>query len=158
MSWNRDRSVILSQVSTRVIMVLAVALAIILPFLHTNGIYLGRMSLAADGTTIYISNTTLVIGVYYAFCIPAFVALFSLDRLLAAIKRNEVFTASNVRYLRIISWACFAAAFVLLAGSFIFLLFLALAILATFFGIVLRVVKNLFAAAVELQAENDYTI
>jgi hypothetical protein len=96
--------------------------------------------------------------VYYAFCIPAFVALFSLDRLLAAIKRSEVFTAGNVRYLRIISWACFAAAFVLLVGSFAHLFFFALAILAAFFGIVLRVVKNLFAAAVELQNENDYTI
>jgi hypothetical protein len=160
MSWSRDKSVILSQVSTRIIMVLAVALAVALPILHANGIFfsMGRMSVAADSATQIISNTLFVILVYYVFCIPAFVALFSLDRLLAAIKRNEVFTAGNVRYLRIISWACFAAAFVLLAGSFVYLLFFALAILATFFGIVLRVVKNLFAAAVELQNENDYTI
>jgi hypothetical protein len=151
MLWNRNKSVILSQVSTRVIMVLAIALAIILPFLRTGGIFVGRMSIAA-------SDTLLIMLIYYAFCVPAFVALFSLDRLLTAIKRNEVFTARNVRYLRVISWACFAAAFVLLAGGFIYLLFLALAILATFFGIILRVVKNLFAAAVELQNENDYTI
>jgi hypothetical protein len=152
MSWNKDKSVILSQVSTRVIMVLAVMLAVALPFFRTGGIYIGRMSVAAADVLPFMLA-------YYAFCIPAFVALFSLDRLLAAIKRNEVFTAGNVRYLRLISWACFAAAFVLLiAGSLVHLLFLALAILATFFGVVLRVVKNLFAAAVELQDENNYTI
>ncbi|MDR0350034.1 MAG: DUF2975 domain-containing protein [Coriobacteriales bacterium] len=152
MSWNKDRSVILSQVSTRVIMVLAVMLGVALPFFRTGGIYLGRMSVAA-------TDVLPLMLVYYAFCIPAFVALFSLDRLLAAIKRDEVFTEGNVRYLRIISWACFAAAFVLLAGSLVLhILFLALAILAIFFGVVLRVVKNLFAAAVELQDENNYTI
>jgi hypothetical protein len=151
MSWNKDKSVTLSQVSTRVIMLLAVALAAVLPFFLAEGISIGRMSVAAD-------NVLPIMLVYYAFCVPAFVALFSLDRLLAAIKRDEVFTAGNVRYLRAISWACFAAAFVLLAGGFIHILFLALAILATFFGIVLRVVKNLFAAAVELQDENNYTI
>jgi hypothetical protein len=36
--------------------------------------------------------------------------------------------------------------------------FLLLSIMAGFLGLILRVVKNVFEAAVELKAENDYTI
>ena len=151
MGWNRDRSVVLSQVSTRVIMGLGALLAIALPLLCANGFFVGRAFVRAE-------NVLLILPVYYAFCVPAYAALFSLDRLLAAIKRGEVFTAGNVRYLRRISWACVAAAIVLLAGTWVSVTFFALAVLAAFFGVVLRVVKNLFAAAVELQDENDYTI
>jgi hypothetical protein len=132
-------------------MVLGVALAILLPFL-CNGTFFHDRSLISE------ENISLLMPIYYAFCVPAYVVLIALDRLLAAIKRDEVFTAGNVRYLRIISWACFAAALVLLISSFVTVVFFALAVLATFFGIILRAVKNLFAAAAQIKAENDYTI
>ena len=96
---------------------------------------------------------------YLCFCVPAYGALWSLDRLLCAVRREEVFTASNVRYLRVISWCCFAAGAILLIGSiFVNINLIILAVLAAFFGIVIRVVKNLFAAAVDLKIENDYTV
>jgi len=96
---------------------------------------------------------------YLCFCVPAFGALWSLDRLLCAVRHEQVFTTGNVRYLRIISWCCFAAGAILLAASFfININLIILAVLAAFFGIVIRVVKNLFAAAVALKDENDYTI
>ncbi|MCL1846699.1 MAG: DUF2975 domain-containing protein [Coriobacteriia bacterium] len=151
MLWNRDRSVILSQVSTRIIMALGVVLAALLPFLCTGGFFHGRAFIDAQ-------NIPLIMPAYYAFCVPAYVALISLDRLLAAVKRNEVFTAKNVRLLRIISWASFAAAAVLAISSYVSITFFALAIIATFFGIILRAMKNLFAAAVELQEESKLTI
>jgi len=96
---------------------------------------------------------------YLCFCVPAFGALWALDRLLCAVRREEVFTSGNVRYLRIISWCCFAAGAILLVGCFFVSINLVIvAVLAAFFGIVIRVVKNLFAAAVALKDENDYTI
>jgi hypothetical protein len=132
-------------------MLLGVLLGIALPFLCVGGFFEGRAFIAAQ-------NALLVMPAYYAFCVPAYTALVSLDRLLVAVRRGEVFSARNVRYLRTISWACFAAAGVLLASSAVSLTFFALAIIAAFFGVVLRVVKNLFAAAVALQDENDLTI
>jgi len=151
MSWSRDRSIVLSQVSTRIIMALGVILAIALPFLCTSGFFDNRAFIAAQ-------NVMLIMPAYYCFCVPAYIALFSLDRLLAAVKREEVFTPKNVRYLRIISWACFAAALILAISALVSITFFAFAIISTFFGIILRAMKNLFAAAVELQDESNYTI
>jgi hypothetical protein len=151
MSWSKDSSIILSQVSTRIVMALGIILAIALPFLITSGFF-------SDRASISVENIPLLMPVYYAFCVPAYVALIALDRLLAAVKRDEVFTTRNVRYLRIISWACFAAALVLFISSFVSILFFAVAILATFFGIILRAMKNLFAAAVQIKSEHDFTI
>ena len=151
MSWNKDKSVLLSQISTRIVMALGAALAIALPFLCASGFFEGRAFIAPE-------NIMFILPAYYGFCVPAYAALFSLDRLLTSVKREEVFTHRNVRYLRVISWACFAIALVLLVSTLVSITFFALAIIATFFGIILRVVKNLFAAAVELQDESNYTI
>jgi hypothetical protein len=96
--------------------------------------------------------------IYYSFLLPASVALFSLDRLLAEIRSESVFTQKNVTYLRIITWCCFVAGIILLISGTVSLVFYVLAILAAFFGLILRVVKNLFAAAVALQDESDLTI
>ena len=154
--WNRDRSVLLSMVCTRVIMFLGLVLAalfVLLPFINDPLVSIG---LHLDPDLVWIAP------IYYAFCAPAYVALISLDRLLANIRKGEVFTERNIRFLRIISWCCFAVALVLLLGillSGLFYIILAVPmILAVFFGMVLRVVKNLFAAAVALKTENDYTI
>ena len=132
-------------------MLLGLALAIALPFLCASDFFVGR-------AFVHAQNIMLLLPAYYAFCLPAYVALVTLDRLLAAVQRGQVFTANNVRRLRLISWACFAAAVVLAISGYVSLTFLALAIIAVFFGVVLRAMKNLFAAAVALQDENDYTI
>ena len=146
--WNRDRSVLLSLICTRIIMVLALLLA----FLFVFGAWFWH-GLIPGYDPVPLAIT------YLCFYIPAFGALWALDRLLCAIRREEVFTAGNVRYLRIISWCCFAAGAILLAGSLIVNMnLIVLAVLAAFFGIVIRVVKNLFEAAVTLKDENDYTI
>jgi hypothetical protein len=132
-------------------MVLGIALAIALPFLCVSGFFIGR-------AFVHPQNIMLLMPAYYTFCVPAYTALVALDRLLAAVKRGQVFTGGNVRCLRVISWACFAAALVLVASSYVSLTFFALAVIAVFFGVVLRAMKNLFAAAVALQDDYDHTI
>jgi len=147
--WNRDRSVLLSLVCTRIIMVLALLLALllILAVVYEPGIVL------LDYNPLPLTIT------YLCFCLPALGALWALDRLLTAVRHEQVFTAGNVRKLRIISWCCFAAGAILLVGSlFVNINLIILAVLAAFFGIVIRVVKNLFEAAVALKDENDFTI
>jgi hypothetical protein len=149
--WNQDKSVVLSSICTRVVIAIALVLAVVLPFVAQGGFFDNR-------SLIPTQLVALVLPVYYAFCVPALVALFSLDRLLAAIKRGAVFTPANVRLLRVISWACFAAAVILAVSTVVSIVFGFIALLAVFFGMILRVVKNLFAAAVELKTENDFTI
>jgi hypothetical protein len=149
--WNRDRSVLLSIVATRLLAGLAIALAIALPFLISTGFF-------ADRATIASENAIFLLPIYYSFCVPVGIALFSLDRLLSATRQDLVFTAANVRRLRIISWCCFGAGVILLVSSLVSVVFFALAILAAFFGVILRTMKNLFATAVALQDESNLTI
>ena len=153
--WNQDRSVLLSLVCTRILMVLGLILALIflLPALQEILSVLG----------VNVAPGTLWLApLYFAFCVPAYVSLVSLDRLLAAVRRNEVFTQRNTRFLRIISWCCVAVALILLVGvicsGFSALFLIIPAVIAAFFGVILRVVKNLFAAAMALKDENDFTI
>jgi hypothetical protein len=151
--WDRDKSVVLSLVCTRIIMAFGVLLAAMLIYLSFADPWFVAPWFASSDTALHI------LIVYLVFCIPAYQALFSLDRLLSAVRRDQVFTEANVRNLRIISWCCFGAGVILLAGWLaISPVFLIIAILAAFFGLILRVVKNLFAAAVALKAENDFTI
>jgi len=88
----------------------------------------------------------------------AFTALFSMDRLLKNLKREQVFVKNNVRLLRIISWCCYGVAVCFLVFSFISLLFILFSVIFAFIGLMLRVAKNMFEEAVELKAENDLTV
>ena len=149
--WSRDRSVLLTLVANRVIALLAVILAFILPTLIQRGFFSHRV-------LINPADVFWLMPIYYSFLVPAGLALFSLDRLLAEIRLEQVFTEKNVRYLRIITWCCFFAGIILIVSGVVSVVFSVLAILAAFFGLILRVVKNLFAAAVALQNESDLTI
>jgi hypothetical protein len=109
--------------------------------------------------TYNISVGPLILGLYYACCIPAVAALLLLDRLLSNITKDKVFAEENVKALRIISWCCFAEALILAAAALYFApILFAVAICAAFFGLIIRVVKNVVDAAVALKTENDFTI
>lgn len=85
-------------------------------------------------------------------------ALLFLARLLHNLNRNRIFVAQNVTCLRLISWCCFGVALVFLVLAWFRSLGLLVAFAAAFFGLILRVLKNVFARAVTLQEEADYTI
>lgn len=149
--WNSAKSLNLSWVCTRILIVCVVVFAICLPWLL--GFYVevspfySRMWQAAP-----------LMLVLYLCCLPALAALFCLERLLTNIKKGEIFVPVNVQYLRRISWCCFAAAAFLACGVYYYLAFIAVAIAAAFIGLILRVVKNVIQQAVEIKMENDYTI
>jgi len=90
-------------------------------------------------------------------------ALYGLIRLLLNIRKDKVFVRENVTYLRRISWDCFGVAAVAIVGGFLYhdlpiTFFWLMAFIAAAIGLVLRVVKNVMEAAVELKAENDLTV
>lgn len=99
---------------------------------------------------------TLII--FYVALVPAFVADVSLYLLLNNVKTEKIFTDSSVKYLRIISWCCFAECVVFFALGFYYYTAFLISFAAFFMGIILRVVKNVIEAAVEIKSENDYTI
>lgn len=101
--------------------------------------------------------TQFVVCVYAAM-IPAGVILFLLNSLLTNIKSERVFETDNVRILRIISYCCFAIAFVSAVMVLWRLLASVVALAFAFMGLLLRVLKNVFEQAVVLREENDLTV
>ena len=105
---------------------------------------------------IYNINT---ITVSFYCCVPfAASALYMLIRLLRGILKNDVFVMRNVRYLRLISWCCYAVALITGIGCLFYLPLGIIAAAMLVVGTLLRVVKNVIHAAVALREENELTI
>jgi hypothetical protein len=157
--WNSKRSVTLSILCTRVVIALAIVVAALLLGVTPETVNL--QPLAIDGVVNAGTpvNVMKYVPVYYSVLAPGLVALFFLNSLLVAIRKSDVFTRANVRCLRVISWCCFIAGAVF-AGfaphTSLILFFVAAA--ACFIGLIVRVLKNVLQAGVELKDENDYTI
>jgi ABC-type multidrug transport system fused ATPase/permease subunit len=150
--WNSKRSVILSIVCTRVVIALAVVVAILLPFLIDAGFFSDSVFRIQD---VVVAK---LMPVYYAVCVPGLIALFNANALLVAIRSGKVFVMDNVKYLRAISWCCFTAAAVFAVGARGSLALLLIAAVAAFAGLIIRVIKNVLESGVEIKDENDYTI
>lgn len=88
----------------------------------------------------------------------AFAALWALHVLLENINKEKVFIEGNTKCLRVISWACMLAGVSFAVfGLWRFIFFLP-AFFAVMFGLIMRVLKNVFEKAVEIKSENDFTI
>ena len=99
-----------------------------------------------------------ILAVLYVMGIPGYGVLISLELLLCNLRRGVVFEQKNVRLLRIISWCCagVSLAFLLLGTAHLFALLIGIA--AAFFGLILRVLKNVFEQAIRIKQENVFTI
>lgn len=147
--WNAKKSIQLSLVLVDLFALVAVVCACAMPWI---GDWYARN---------YDRNEqmrrTLIVAFYC--CVPfALAALGALHRLLGNLKRGLLFVSQNVTLLRALSWCCFAVALIALAASFFYLPFLLVGIAAGFIGLILRVIKNVFRAAIEIKTENDMTI
>lgn len=94
----------------------------------------------------------------YAGCIPSVVLLWNLFFLLDKIEKDDVFITRNVERLRRISWSCIAGGLISFVSGFYYIPWLVVAIAAGFMGLIVRIVKNMVAQAVELKSESDFTI
>lgn len=150
MKWSKDNSILLSKICVWVFAAGALLCAAMLPS-ALDGIVVRRGMEVRTGRSLAMAS-------FYSLMIPTAVALWSLYRLLRNISREQVFVEANVRCLRVLSWACYLAASICLMSSAYYIPFLFVALMAGFMGLILRVVKNVFAEAVALKQENDYTI
>ncbi|HWQ77765.1 MAG TPA: DUF2975 domain-containing protein [Anaerovoracaceae bacterium] len=148
-TWNPDKSVLASLICTRIVIILVICAVFAAPFMVNSYVAYATKNPAV---------ITPLLATIYACSVPGLVALFSLDRLLANIKKKNVFIEKNVKHLRVISWCSFAVSAILFISGFYYLLFLLIAVAAAFFGLILRVVKNVIEHAVAIKNDNDLTI
>ena len=150
MDWNKDKSLWLSKICIKLFTITMIVVAVFAPKIFSALIevriaYLG-------GTLPYFLIST------YTLCVPAVVALYGLWRLLDNIDKGEVFINKNVDILRMLSWRCIFAGGICFASAVYYLPFIIIAAAAGFVGLLLRIVKNVFARAVEIKQDNDFTI
>ena len=154
--WNRKRSVTLS------IVVCFVFVAILTLALFAGPwfvklwftVYRGW----ADNGEAMSNMSALFASCFYPCAVFAYATLYSLIKLLFNIKKGEIFINANVKYLRLISWCCFAVAIITLVGGVFYLPFSFVAVAAAFVGLMLRIVKNVMQNAVAISEENELTI
>jgi hypothetical protein len=147
--WTKSHSLKLSRIMTILFLLLTLAVIPGLPSILSW--YIGY---AGKNSEIYHR----LLYTLWAATIPALAALICLGRLLKNIDRGQIFVRHNVKLLRILSWCCFAAAGVFLVTSLYYVTGLLIVISASFMGLILRVVKNVIAQAVELKEESDLTV
>ncbi len=100
----------------------------------------------------------VVMAAYYV-CVPiALFAMYLLGALLGSIRKSVVFIMTNVLRLRLLSWCCGYVALATFITGLLYFPLLIISLCALFMCIILRVVKNVFAAAVEMKKENELTI
>jgi len=175
--WNDGRSLKLSLICTKIVigLVIASAVAVTVWYLmggETSVVAQTSAAKSANGETISsrfsehveisivrTGSSFAFVAVIYVVCAIALAALCLLHGMLSRIRRGDVFSAGNVQALRRISWLCFACALALVCGAYVCgLSFILIGLMAAFVGLILRVVKNVFAAAVEIKTENDFTV
>lgn len=144
--WNKQKSLLASVIMTVILFFIIIAAMFLLPsFLKVYSEITGRVY----GGLIVPLYGSMVLGL---------IAVVSLLALLMNIRKNEIFIRKNVTVLRILSWCCIFVGvdFLVFGRGYISMLLLSFA--AFFFGLILRVIKNVFDKAILIREENDYTI
>ncbi|HBR30508.1 MAG TPA: hypothetical protein DIW17_09120 [Clostridiales bacterium] len=145
----RKKSILLSKIVCVVIFIFLVASIFLIPT---------YISLFKANTNLIEDSVLVAYIVLYASLLPAIVADYFLFRLLCSIEKEEIFVSHNVRCLRILSWCCFLIGIIYTATGYFFNTAFVIAFAAFFIFLILRVIKNVFDAAVAMKEEYDYTI
>ncbi len=124
---------------------------------------------AQQGDFYYFSMTAVhgryLIYPFYMVVPAGYVALVCLDKILANLKKDIVFSNKNVKLLNIITAACLfaaavgAVAFVVIAVIYQSIETVALLAMGeAFMALVVRVVRNVIKKAIEIKEENDLVV
>ena len=156
MNWDKDKSILLSQVGTVCFAVLLLALDVscwwVTRWIVANRLYQGEV-----GAPITREVTLMMVSILTG-SVLGWIFLHRLWTLLQSIKGGAVFTAANVSRMRVMSWCCMGAAAICLASALYYLPFLLVGLAAGFTGLIVRVVKNVFQQAIAMKDELDLTV
>lgn len=149
MNWNKNKSIVLTQVGTVCFALVVLALDIA-AYWVSQWFVAHRLYNAYEGVLMMVS--------IYSCSVFGWIFLWQLWTLLRSIKRGEVFTPANIRRLRAASWCCFFTAAICFASGFYYLPFFIVSGAAGFTGLFIRVMKNVFAQARDMKNELDLTV
>lgn len=108
---------------------------------------------------LFTQSDAYILAVCLYLCnVPGFLLLYDMERLLKNLRNGKVFVPENVSLLRRISWCCFIAALLCLAGCLRIRVLGCITIAAGFMGLVVRIVRNVFAQAIPMRDELDLTV
>ena len=95
---------------------------------------------------------------FYLCVPPVLYALWCIDRLLHNILLEQVFVEENVRRLRRIRWCCAGVSLICVPAACFYQPLIFMVVIMAFLALMVSVVKNVMAAAVELREENDLRV
>ena len=149
--WNGKKSVVLSYVVCVILLFLITLACVLAPFYLSE--FFGMLNIAEHE----IKYNTFM-WCLYPCSFFGIVAVLSLMAMLKRIFKEHPFCKQNVISLKVISICCFFVALITFIGSFYCRTFIFISVAAGFFGLILRVVKNVIQRAMEIQYENDLTV
>lgn len=151
--WNKTKSLMLSRVMVISFGVLIFALTFFVP------IFAKWYDGASQGAGLIGGSLVIPVTVTLYICEGFAVwAVVNLHILLNNIWHGEVFAECNTKCLRAISWACILAGCTFFVMGLWRYLFVLAGFFAVMFGLIMRVLKNVFEQAVAIKSENDFTI
>lgn len=95
---------------------------------------------------------------FYISCPAAWIALICILKLLKNILKDNIFSKSSVKLLRLLSWCCVFVSFISFVTMFFSRAFFIFFLGAGLMTLILRVLKNVMARAIEIKEENELTI
>ncbi len=98
------------------------------------------------------------VAAFYICCPAAWIALYNIRKILKNVLDDTVFSSDTVKLLRQLSWCCAFVATVSFVTTYFCHIFFTFTIGAAFMTLILRVLKNVMARAVEIKEENELTI
>lgn len=95
----------------------------------------------------------------YIACVPVILyAAWRIEQLLKNILARQVFVTGNVRCIRHVRWCCAAVSGICFPAAFFYPSLFFLVLIMAFLTLVVSVITNVMAAAVEIREENDLTV
>ncbi|MBQ6678914.1 MAG: DUF2975 domain-containing protein [Lachnospiraceae bacterium] len=149
MGLDKDKSILLSQICLFIFAVILLLMDIFM-FPVTRWYFGTRF----PGDTVYY----IIVTVLYICTVIGWIFLIFMWRLLANVKRGEVFVTENVKLMRIISWLCVLVAVVCAVSGAFYHALLFVAVAAAFVALIVRIVKNCFQQAIAMKDELDLTV
>ena len=103
------------------------------------------------------AKLAILIG-FYCCALAVFPALWDLDVLLRNILRRDIFIRRNVTAIRRVRWCCMAVSAICLPASYFYQPLIFMVIIMFFLALILSVLGEVMAAAVEIREENELTV
>ncbi len=105
-----------------------------------------------------LNERIAILAGFYTCCLPIFLALWQMDKLMQNILAEKLFVGENVRLVRIVRWCCLAVSLICLRAAVGYPPLFFLALIMAFLALVVTVIGQMLKAAVAIQEENDLTV